>query len=114
MKRWTHSRKGTITGTVVREDDTWMWVRLSGDHTLRYAAQGNRGRVEEDGDVMCLRKSLMKELELTEGEMTMSRGLDYDIDGRPMSAGSALLEALRTDPSLAHDASANDDEHGDD
>ena len=61
MKTWTHSRKGTITGTVVREDDTWMWVRLSGDHTLRYGSESNRGRVDEDGDIMQLRRSLMTE-----------------------------------------------------
>lgn len=61
MKTWTHSRKGRITGEVVREDDTWMWVRLAGDHKLRYGSEANRGRVDEDGDVMCLRKSLMTE-----------------------------------------------------
>lgn len=65
MKTWTHSRKGTITGTVVHEDDTWMWVRLRGDHTLRYGSESNRGRVDEDGDVMQLRRSLMTELSAT-------------------------------------------------
>lgn len=58
-KTWIHSRKGRITGHVIGEDDTWMWVRLTGDHNLRYASRCNRGRVDEDGDVMCVRKSLM-------------------------------------------------------
>ena len=31
-----HSWKGRITGTVVRQDDTWMWVRLVGDHAACY------------------------------------------------------------------------------
>lgn len=62
VKTWIHSRKGRITGTVVRQDDTWMWVRVVGDHQLRYMSESNRGRVDEDGDVMCLRASFMREV----------------------------------------------------
>lgn len=58
-KTWIHSRKGPITGHVIREDETWMWVRLAGDHRLRYGSEANRGRIDEAGDVMCLRRSYM-------------------------------------------------------
>lgn len=59
---WVHDRKGRITGTVVRQDDTWMWVQLAGDHKLRYGSESNRGRVDGDGDIMCLRASSMREV----------------------------------------------------
>ncbi|MBU8830865.1 hypothetical protein [Mycolicibacterium goodii] len=62
VRTWEHGRKGRIQGTVIQEDDTWMWVRLAGDHTLRYAAENNRGRIDEDGDVLCLRKAFMTEV----------------------------------------------------
>ena len=68
VKTWVHSRKGPVTGVVVREDDTWMWIRLVGDHRLRYGSESNRGRIDEDGEVMCVRASLMREVtELPEG-----------------------------------------------
>jgi hypothetical protein len=66
MTTWMHSRKGRIVGEVVRQDHTWMWVRLSGDHTLRYGSECNRGRVDEEGEILCLRRSMMTELSLTQ------------------------------------------------
>ena len=62
-RTWEHSRKGRIRGVVVREDDTWIWVQLEGDHQLAYAAAANRGRIDTDGTAMCLRKSLMVEVD---------------------------------------------------
>ncbi|CPW40682.1 hypothetical protein [Mycobacteroides abscessus] len=62
-RTWQHSRKGRIRGVVVREDDTWIWVRLDGDHRLAYAAEANRGRIDTDGTAICLRKSLMVEVD---------------------------------------------------
>lgn len=59
MTVWNHSRKGRIEGVVVREDDEWMWVRLTGEHRPRYASEAMRGLRHFDGDVMTLRKSLM-------------------------------------------------------
>jgi len=59
MATWIHSRKGRITGDVVRQDDDWMWVRLIGAHTLKYMSEYNRGQVDEDGEVLCLRRSMM-------------------------------------------------------
>jgi len=63
MSVWHHSRKGRITGDLLREDDTWMWVRLTGEHRLRWMSECNRGAVNDDGEVMCLRKSLVKLVE---------------------------------------------------
>ncbi|MBO0883296.1 MAG: hypothetical protein J2P17_23765 [Mycobacterium sp.] len=69
---WMHSRKGRIAGEVVRQDDEWMWVRLAGNHALRYMSEFNRGLVHADGEVLCLRRSLMRKLTpaaaLPEGE----------------------------------------------
>jgi hypothetical protein len=62
VKTWVHDRKGRITGTVLRQDDTWMWVQLAGDHTLRYGSESNRGRIDENGDIICVRASFMREV----------------------------------------------------
>ncbi|WP_301122999.1 hypothetical protein [Mycolicibacterium fortuitum] len=37
-------------------------------------------------------------------------GLDYGIDGRPMSVGAAFLEAVRRDPALKSGAPCLDEE----
>lgn len=58
---WMHDRKGPVRGRLVREDDQWMWIVLDGDQQLRYLSAYNRGVVDQDGSVMCLRKTLMHE-----------------------------------------------------
>lgn len=92
MKTWHHSRKGRITGEVVREDDTWMWVRLAGDHTLRYMSEYNQGRVDEDGEVMCLRRSLMREVGPKETPLS-DRQIDELIE--KSSLGTPEAKAVR-------------------
>lgn len=62
VKRWLHSRKGTVIGREVWRDDTWMKVELAEDHELRYMAESNRGRVDEAGTVETFRISLMTAL----------------------------------------------------
>jgi len=62
MSAWIHSRKGRIEGTIVREDETWMQIRLSSDHELRYGSESNRGRIDEAGDVLTVRKRLLTPL----------------------------------------------------
>lgn len=57
---WIHSRKGRIVGEKIREDDTWMWVRLIGDHNLYYYAQANWGREDRHGEIICVRKGFMR------------------------------------------------------
>lgn len=59
---WIHTQKGPITGTVLRENDTWMWVKLRGDHTLRYRSEANEGRVDGGGEVLCLRRDRMRQV----------------------------------------------------
>lgn len=49
--------------TAIGGCDTWIWVQLEGDHQLAYAAAANRGRIDTDGTAMCLRKSLMVEVD---------------------------------------------------
>lgn len=65
MGVWIHSRKGRIEGEVVREDDTWMTVKLTGDHELHYYSQAYRGDVDVDGSTITLRKSLMRPVDVT-------------------------------------------------
>lgn len=67
-RTWRHSRKGLITGRVVREDDTWMHIELAGDHRLRWLSEANRGRANGDGTFLTARKSLLTEIDNTEEE----------------------------------------------
>lgn len=66
--KWDHSRKGLIVGELVREDDTWMWVKLACDHRIPYASEMYRGRIDQEGEVLCLRKSFMTPVPPTIGE----------------------------------------------
>ncbi|GAS98773.1 uncharacterized protein RMCC_5738, partial [Mycolicibacterium canariasense] len=61
-RTWHHSRKGRITGHLLRADDTWAWIRLVGDHRLSYASESNRGRIDRDGAIISVRKSLLTDL----------------------------------------------------
>ena len=63
VKTWVHLRKGVVQGTVVSDDGMWMFVKLARDHRLRYGSEANRGRLDAEGSVIALRKSLMKEVE---------------------------------------------------
>jgi hypothetical protein len=60
---WNHSRKGPITGTIVHTtaDGEWVDIELATDHELRYGSASNRGRVDEQGDTLRVRKSLLTE-----------------------------------------------------
>lgn len=62
MTVWIHSRKGRIEGEVVRQDDTWMHIRLTGEHAPHYLSEANRGRTHDDGEELTLRRSLMREV----------------------------------------------------
>lgn len=59
---WIHNRKGRITGEIVRQDETWIWVRLKGDHQLRYGSESNRARIDGDGEILCVRREYMREI----------------------------------------------------
>jgi hypothetical protein len=62
IRYFRHAVKGTIRGRVRREDDTWIWIQLVGDHSLRYLSAANRGRIVICGEVLCLRKKYLTEL----------------------------------------------------
>lgn len=52
VKTWMHSRQGLITAVEVRGgNDTWMYVRLVGDH-----------RKGEDGEIVTFRREFMTEV----------------------------------------------------
>ena len=59
---WNHSRKGRITGLPVGGDDTWLDIELADDHKLRYGSESNRGRVDEAGEILRVRRSLLTEV----------------------------------------------------
>lgn len=62
VKTWQHDRKGMITGSVVSECDTWLHIRLTGNHELRYMSEALRGSVDRDSEVITVRKSLVTEV----------------------------------------------------
>ncbi|AXH45834.1 hypothetical protein SEA_GEAZY_65 [Gordonia phage GEazy] len=59
---WNHRRKGRIVGEIVWERDDWARIRLNGDHRLSYGSESNRGRVDADGEVITVRRSLLEEV----------------------------------------------------
>lgn len=62
VRTWQHARKGEVRGVEVGGDDTWINIQLHDDHRLRYASKSNRGRVDYQGEVITLRRSLMAEV----------------------------------------------------
>lgn len=64
MTTWNHSRKGRMEGEIVHTtaDGEWVDIRLTGDHQLKYMAQANRGRTDQDGEIIRVRKSHLTEL----------------------------------------------------
>lgn len=62
MAVWTHSRKGRIEGVVIGGDETWVRIRLTRNHKLHYMSEANRGRIDNEGDVIVARRSLLTEI----------------------------------------------------
>lgn len=66
VQTWEHAIKGVITGVEVGGDDTWMMVRMVGDHHLRWLSPGRAqggGEVTHDGEVGTYRRSRMVPVE---------------------------------------------------
>lgn len=63
---WRHSRKGLITGTIVSRSGEWVDIRLASDHRLSYMADANRGRIDEEGEILRVRESHLTEVEAAE------------------------------------------------
>lgn len=67
---WRHEIKGVITGVEVGGDDTWMMVRVVGDHRLRWLSPGRTqggGEVTHDGEVGTYRRSRMVPIDARAG-----------------------------------------------
>lgn len=62
VRTWRHRRQGLITGVIIGGDDTWAKIRLHGDHRLSYMSESNRGRIDEDGDVLTVRREFLTEV----------------------------------------------------
>lgn len=60
--KWMHSRKGLIIGDIVKTDDTWTWIKLSGEHEPHMSARSNQGTVWPDGETVQVRTSLLTPL----------------------------------------------------
>ena len=66
IRTFHHSRKGRLTGVVVRDDGEWVHLRLVGDHdpNRMYHSEAYRvGGVADDGEVLTVRKSFLTEIE---------------------------------------------------
>lgn len=64
VREWLHARRGRIRGVVVWEDETWVKIRLVGDHDLHYARPPRpfTRHAEGEGDVLTARKRLLEEV----------------------------------------------------
>ena len=62
--KWVHSRKGPIDGEVVHttDDGEWVDIRLAADHHLKYIAPSSRGRTDHEGEIIRVRKSMLREV----------------------------------------------------
>lgn len=61
VRDWHHNRKGRIRGVVLRADETWMTVRLVGEHDIPWLSETNRlevGALQHD-ETLTVRRSLM-------------------------------------------------------
>ena len=63
MARYLHDRKGVIVGDIVRQDNVWTHIRLTGDQQLRYMSEANRGRIDGDGEIVTVRTSYIRPIE---------------------------------------------------
>lgn len=60
IKTWRHSRKGLITGRIIRESGEWVDIELFGTHELTMlSGDGYR----EHGEVIQVRKDFLTEVE---------------------------------------------------
>lgn len=65
VRTFRHSRKGLLTGVVLRDDGEWVHLRLVGDHdpNRMYHSEAYRaGAPSEHGETLTVRKSLLTEV----------------------------------------------------
>lgn len=62
VRKFRHIRKGLVEGRIVREDETWAQIELARDHRLAYGSECNRGRIDEAGEILTVRRSFLTEI----------------------------------------------------
>ena len=66
IRTFHHSRKGRLTGVVVRDDGEWVHLRLVGDHDpnrMYYSVENRAYGIADDGETLTVRKSFLTEIE---------------------------------------------------
>jgi hypothetical protein len=86
---WNHARKGPIEGTIVKDEDEWLTIRLTTDHKLTLMSPTRRGEVQEQGSLLTVRKSLLTVVNATTTESqlegsTTTRG-SLTANNRPLT-----------------------------
>lgn len=62
VQTWRHSRKGLITGIVIKDDGEFVDIELTEDHKLRLASRFSDPNYER-GEVISVRKSFLTEVQ---------------------------------------------------
>ena len=62
IRTFQHSRKGLIVGRIIRDDGTWTQIELARDHKLVYGSEMNRGRIDEEGEILVVRSAFLTEV----------------------------------------------------
>lgn len=61
IRTWHHSRKGRITGRIVRQAGEWLHIELAADHVLRVGSRFDDGH-RDKGEVIVVRESFLTEI----------------------------------------------------
>lgn len=63
IKTWLHSRKGEMTGIIVKDNGEWLDIELTTEANLKYIAESSQHlRDREVGEVITVRKSFLTEI----------------------------------------------------
>lgn len=117
MTVWTHSRRGRIEGDVIRQDDTWLHIRLTAPADSASLRARGYGSVDEAGETIIVRREHLTEVI----RPTIAQLLDFaaahpgphtsrtDMDVReqlritPTRYIQLLIDAITTPEALQHD-----------
>lgn len=62
MTVWQHTRRGRIEGELLRQDDTWMHIRLTADSPRASALHPGHGPVDKAGETITVRAAHVTEI----------------------------------------------------
>ena len=88
MMTWWHPTKGCIQGFEEGGDETWIRVRLAGDHQLHRHGPAD-GRIDPDGKILLIRRSRMHTTPLPpiqEGGRATYQGVVHKVSSPPAPA----------------------------